>query len=250
MTTTPEVTQAPATIQTDDGPMPTHVAVPAGTPKGGVVVVQEAFGVTAHIQDVARRFAAAGWYAIAPAFFHRQGSPVFSYDDLEPVMPVMATLTSGAITNDVLASFDTLEAAGIPKEKTAIVGFCMGGTIAFYGATLRPIAAAVSFYGGGITEGRFGLPALLDLAPSLAAPWLGLFGDEDPMIPVDDVERLREATAKAPVESELVRYPQAGHGFHCDERPANYVPEAATDAWQRTLGWLERHAGELGPPSR
>lgn len=238
---TSEVTEAPATIQTDDGPMPTHVAVPAGTPKGGVVVIQEAFGVTSHIKDVARRFAAAGWYAIAPALFHRQGSPVLAYDDLESVMPVMATLTSGGITNDVLAAFDNLEAAGIAREKTAIVGFCMGGTIAFYAATLRPIAAAVSFYGGGITEGRFGLPALLDLAPSLAAPWLGLFGDQDQMIPPEDVERLREATATAPVEAEIVRYLEAGHGFHCDERPASYSPDAAKDAWSRTLGWLERH---------
>lgn len=248
MSTTSEVTEAPATIQTDDGPMPTHVAVPAGTPKGGVVVVHEAFGVTTHIEDVTRRFAVAGWYAIAPTLFHRQGSPVLPYGDLEKVKPVMAALTSGSITNDVLASFDDLEAAGIPKQKIAIVGFCMGGTVAFYGATLRPIAAAATFYGGGISEGRFGLPSLVDLSKSLAAPWLGLFGDEDPTIPVDDVERLREAAARAPVETEILRYPQAGHGFHCDERPANYAPDAAKDAWRRTLGWIERHAGKPGAP--
>lgn len=246
----PEVTQAPATIQTDDGPMPAHVAVPAGTPKGGVLLAHEAFGVTAHIEDVARRFAAAGWYAIAPSLFHRQGSPVFSYDDVDQARRAMATLTSGAITNDVLASFDTLAAAGIPRERMAIVGFCMGGTVAFYGATLRPIAAGVTFYGGGIAEGRFGLPALLDLAPSLTAPWLGLFGDDDPTISVSEVDRLGQATAEAPVESEIVRYAGAGHGFHCDARPTSYSPDAAKDAWRRTLGWLERHSAELVPSSR
>lgn len=242
MTTTPGVTDAPATIETKDGPMPAHVAVPAGTPRGAVVVVHEAFGVTHYIQDVARRFAAAGWHAIAPSLFHRVGSPVFSYqDDFEKVMPAMQSLTAEGITTDVLATFGQLESAGIPAERLAIVGFCMGGTVAFYGATLRRIGASVTFYGGGVVEGRWGLPPLVDLAPDLAAPWLGLYGEEDRSIPVEQVERLRQATAGAPVETEVVLYPGAGHGFHCDERPSAYHPVAAADAWRRTIGWLERH---------
>lgn len=245
MSATPQATEA--VIQTADGPMPTHVAVPSGTPKGGVIVVQEAFGVTDHIKDVALRFAAAGWHAVAPALFHRQGSPVLPYDDFEKVMPVMQALTAGGITTDVLATLDQLESAGIPPERIAIVGFCMGGTVAYFGATLRPVGAAVTFYGGGVAEGRFGLPSLIDLAPSLATPWLGLYGDTDASIPVDDVERLREATAKAPVDAEIVRYPDAGHGFHCDARPNAYAPGPAQDAWRRTLAWLERYAGGTPP---
>lgn len=242
MSATAQITDAAATIKTDDGPMPAHVAVPPGTPKGGVVVIQEAFGVTKHIEDVARRFAAAGWHAIAPALFHRQGAPVLPYDDFEKVMPVMQSLTAQGITMDVTATLDQLESAGIPRARIAVVGFCMGGTVAFYAATLRNLGAAVTFYGGGVTEGRFGLPSLVDLAPNLATPWLGLYGDQDQSIPVEQVERLLEAVHAASVETQIVRYPDAGHGFHCDERPAHFAPDAARDAWHRTLAWLDRHA--------
>lgn len=243
MSATPTITDSDATIQTDDGPMPVHVAVPAGTAKGAVVVVQEAFGVTPHIEDVTRRFARAGWYALAPAFFHREGSPVIDYEDVTKAIPVMQTLTPGGITTDLLAAFTNLRSSGYPDERTAVVGFCMGGTLAFYAATLRPLAGAVTFYGGGVAQGRFGLPALIDLAPSLSTPWLGIYGDKDESIPVGEVERLAAAVAAAPVEAEIVRYPEAGHGFHCDDRPAHFAPDAARDAWTRTLGWLEHHAG-------
>jgi carboxymethylenebutenolidase len=229
------------TIATDDGPMPAYVAVPQGTPRGAVVVIQEAFGVTSHIEDVARRFALAGWHAVAPALFHRQGAPVFAYDDFEHVRPTMQTLTAGGITTDVTATFAQLEAAGIPAERIGVVGFCMGGSVALYAATLRRIGAAVSFYGGGVAEGRFGLPSLIELAPQLTAPWLGLYGDLDKGIPVEEVEALRHAAAGSLVETEIVRYADADHGFHCDDRPAVFNPAAAADAWQRTLGWLDRH---------
>lgn len=240
------VTDAPATIQTGDGPMPAHVAVPEGTPKGAVVVVHEAFGVTPHIADVARRFAAAGWHAIAPALFHRQGSPVFDYEDITSALPTVDTLSASGIATDVTATFGQLQAAGIPSERIAIVGFCMGGTIALYGATLRRIGAAVTFYGGGVVDGRWDLPSLVELAPHLAAPWLGLYGDKDQSIPVDQVEKLRTAAAGALVETEVVRYPGAGHGFHCDARPSAFTRKAATDGWRRAVGWIDRHA-VIGP---
>lgn len=241
MTTTPQVTATEATIQTDDGPMPVHVATPRGTPKGAVVVVQEAFGVTSHIQDVAHRLARAGWHAIAPSLFHREGSPVIGYDEIDKAMPVMQTLTAEGLTTDLLATFADLESSGFSADRTGIVGFCMGGSVAFYAATLRPLGASVTFYGGGVATGRFGFPPLVDLAPSLATPWLGLFGDTDQSIPVADVERLRDATGAAPVDTEIVRYPDAGHGFHCDERPGSYSPDAAQDAWRRALEWFEGH---------
>ncbi len=247
MTTTAQVTATEASITTDDGPMPVHVAIPRGTPKGAVVVVQEAFGVTPHIQDVTHRLARVGWHAIAPSLFHREGSPVIGYDELDKAMPVMQTLTAEGLTTDLLATFADVESSGFAPDKTAIVGFCMGGTVAFYAATLRPIGASVTFYGGGVAAGRFGLPSLIDLAPSLATPWLGLYGDTDQSIPVADVERLRQATAAVPIDTEIVRYPDAGHGFHCDERPGSYAPDAARDAWSRALGWLDAHIGGQAP---
>jgi carboxymethylenebutenolidase len=230
------------TIETDDGPMPAYEARPE-SPRGAVVVVQEAFGVTTHIEDIARRLAEAGWLAVAPAFFHRQGSPVLDYDDLAKVMPIMSELTAGGLTTDLAATLDYLGDQGVEPARTGVVGFCMGGTVTFYAATLRPLGAAVTFYGGGLTEGRFGLPALVDQAPSLATPWLGLFGDLDQGIPVADVEQLRQAVLEAPVDTEIVRYADAHHGFNCNDRPAVYNAEAAADAWRRTLEFFDAHMG-------
>jgi carboxymethylenebutenolidase len=235
------ITGAPITIATPDGPMPAFEATPSEGARGGVVVVQEAFGVTSHIEDIARRLADAGWHAVAPAFFHRQGSPVLAYDDFAAVMPIMQELTAEGITVDLTAAFDHLDAAGFPAARAGVVGFCMGGSVTFYAATLRKLGAAVTFYGGGVGEGRFGLPSLIDQAPKLQTPWLGLYGDLDQGIPFSDVERLRDATAAVAVGTEIVRYPDADHGFNCNDRPAVFNPAAAADAWNRTLAWFDRH---------
>lgn len=225
-------------IETAEGPMPSYQAEPDGDARGAVVVVHEAFGVTPHIEDVTQRLASAGYRAVAPGFFHRQGSPVLAYDNLEQVMPLLGSLTADGLRTDMTAALDHL---GMAAERSAVVGFCMGGTITFFAATLRPIAAAVTFYGGGVTEGRFGLPALVDLAPALKTPWLGLFGDQDHSIPVPQVEELRRAASSAGVPTDIVRYADAEHGFHCNDRPAVFNQTAASDAWKRTLDWFDRH---------
>jgi carboxymethylenebutenolidase len=227
-------------LETHDGVMPTFRARPDGTARGAVVVIQEAFGLTEHIGSITERLADAGWYAVAPALFHRQGSPVFGYDDFAAVGPVMGELTAGGITTDLAAAFEHTGSEGFALAHTGTVGFCMGGAVALYAATLRSIGAAVTFYGGGVATGRFGLPSLVELAPTLQAPWLGLYGDLDQAIPVDDVEQLRTAAGRAPVETEIVRYPEAGHGFNCDARDS-FHPASAADAWSRTLAWFDRH---------
>jgi carboxymethylenebutenolidase len=237
-------TSAQITIDTTDGPMPAFEASPEGDPKGGIIVVQEAFGVTEHIEDIARRLADAGWYAVAPAFFHRQGSPVLAYDDLASVMPVMKELSAEGITVDLIAALAHLETAGFPAANAGIVGFCMGGSVTFYAATLRGLGAAVTFYGGGVGEGRFGLPSLVEQAPKLQTPWLGLYGDLDQGIPSADVEQLRKAVAEVTVPTEIIRYADADHGFNCTDRPAVFNPAAAADAWGRTLEWFDRYVGE------
>jgi carboxymethylenebutenolidase len=116
----------------------------------------------------------------------------------------------------------------------------MGGTVALHAATAFPLGAAVSFYGGGVAEGRFGMAPLVEQAPHLQAPWLGLYGDLDHGIPVDQVEALRAAAATAPVATDLVRYAEADHGFNCDARDSYHAASAA-DAWSRTLAWFDRH---------
>jgi carboxymethylenebutenolidase len=234
-------TTAQITIETADGAMPAHAASPDGSPRGGILVVQEAFGVTAHIEGVADRLADAGWYAIAPAFFHRQGSPVLAYDDFESVMPVMGELSAEGLAVDVAAAFDHLERTGLARSQIGAVGFCMGGSVTFFAATSRAVGAAVTFYGGGVDQGRFGLPSLVEQAPNLKTPWLGLYGDVDKGIPIEEVEHLREAVSGAPVATEIVRYADADHGFNCNDRPSVFNPTAAADAWERTLAWFDTH---------
>jgi len=147
----------------------------------------------------------------------------------------------------VRAALDHLRAAGWADRQIGIVGFCMGGRVTFLVAGHEALGAAVGFYGGGIVTGRTeGMPALLDLVPDLRTPWLGLFGDADPSIPVEDVERVRDAlNTGADVDTSIVRYPDAEHGFHCDARDA-YHEASATDAWRRTLEWLDTHLAPAG----
>jgi carboxymethylenebutenolidase len=219
---------------------PLSVHEPDSAAKGGLLVIQEAFGVNEHIEDVCRRFAAEGWLAVAPHLFHRTGDPKLGYDDLGPVMPHMKALTADGILADVDAGIAHVEAAGFPSNGIGVVGFCMGGTVTLVTAARRHVGAGVTFYGGGVAEGRFGFGPLVEEAKDLRAPWLGLFGDEDAGIPVEQVEALRVAAASSGQATEVVRYPDAGHGFHCDRRDS-YHEASAKDAWQRTLDWFERY---------
>ncbi len=229
------------TLDTPDGPMPAYQAAPDKEARGGVVVIQEAFGVTSHIEDICRRLAASGWSAVAPALFHRQGSPVLRYDDFDSVRPIMAALEAPGIRTDVDAAFAHLASSGFGAERSAIVGFCMGGGVTFHTAVDRRVGAAADFYGGGVAEGRFGYPPQLERASSLQTPLLGLYGDLDQSIPVDQVESLRRALGDAKVPTEIVRYADAGHGFNCDDRPEAFNPAAASSAWERTLAWFDDH---------
>jgi carboxymethylenebutenolidase len=228
-------------LSTPDGPMRVFCATPDAAPRGGIVVVQEAFGLNAHMEDVARRFAGAGYLAVVPELFHRSEDPgPFPYDDFAAVIPAMGALTDDVMLADIDTTLALVADRGIPPERTGIVGFCMGGRVSFLVAARRGLGAAVGFYGGGIVTSRFPMfPALVDEAATLQTPWLGLFGDRDGSIPVDDVEALRAALVDAPVDTEVVRYPDAEHGFFCDLRPS-YSPDAAADAWPRTLTWFER----------
>jgi len=228
-------------LPTPDGDMPAYQARPDGEAVGGVLVVQEAFGLNDHIQSICRRLADAGYLAVAPAFFHRSGgSPVFDYGDMESLRPVMMALTAEGIRADVETTLVHLASQGFSGTQVAVVGFCMGGSVALVAAVDHQLGAAVTFYGGGVSQGRFGFEPLAELAPHLATPWLGLFGDLDQGIPTDDVEALRAAAATAPVETGVVRYPEAGHGFNCDQRESYHEP-SASDAWTRTLAWFGQH---------
>jgi len=241
--TTPLVTRF-VELETADGPMSCYEAVPAAGASGrGAIVIQEAFGVNDHIQDVTRRLAAEGYHALAPSVFHRTaGATSFSYDRFDPVKEHMVAMTDDGILQDVDAVRRHLEEAGLGDDRTGIIGFCMGGRVSFLVAARRRLAAAVGFYGGGIVKTRFGpTPALIGEIPTMATPWLGLFGDLDTGIPVEDVEELRSLLERdATVDWDIVRYPDAGHGFNCDQRPLYHEP-SARDAWRRALQWFDAH---------
>ncbi len=225
-------------------PMDLYEVEPERTSRGAVIVVQEAFGITDHIKDVCQRFAGAGYRAVAPHVFHRSGDPVLGYDEMDKVIPHIMELKADDLLADLDATIAHLGKAGFEPARIGIVGFCMGGSVVFLASARRVLGAGVTFYGGGVSQGRFGMPPLLELAAELRTPWLGLFGDSDQSIPVDDVEALRAAVAAAPVAAEIVRYPDADHGFHCDAR-SSYHEASAKDGWRRTLEWLDAHlAGE------
>ena len=231
-------------VSTPDGPMRCYEAVPDGEARGAVVVIQEAFGVNPHIEDITRRVAEAGYHAVAPDMFHRTGGAVVDYGDFGAVIEHFIGIGSDeSIMADVDAALDYLRGVGFTDRRIGIVGFCFGGRVTFLVASQRALGAAAGFYGGGIVTARFPqFPALIDRVPNLATPWLGLFGDRDESIPVDDVEQLRKALTDAPVATDVVRYAGAEHGFNCDARPS-YDADAAADAWGRTLDWFARHLG-------
>ncbi len=230
------------TLTTADGPMRLYEATPDGPAKGAVIVVMEAFGVNDHIEDVARRAAAAGYHAVAPDFFHRAGGGVAAYDDFGTVMAKFQGMSDEGILVDVDAALEHLRAKGFADGAIGITGFCFGGRVTFLVSARRALGAGVTFYGGGIVKpGGLPFPSLIDDAAMLQTPWLGLFGDLDKGIPVEDVEQLRTEAAKSSVANEVVRYAEADHGFHCDDRPAVFDAAAASDAWKRATAWFDTH---------
>jgi len=213
--------------------VPAYVAEPAGTPKGGVVVVQEIFGVNAHIRAVADGYAAAGYLAVAPATFQRVKPDVemgYSDDDMKNgfgLKTAVEALPAPGVMQDLQAAVDYAGKAG----KVGIVGYCWGGLLTWRAAEqLTGLAAAVPYYGGGMTTPE-------EAARRPKVPVLAHFGDQDHWIPLDTVEAFR----KAHPEVEVHVY-AANHGFNCDMRGA-YDAAAAKLARERTLAFFAKHVG-------
>lgn len=201
------------------------LAEPEGTPRGGVVVAQEIFGVNEHIRSIAERFAAEGYTAIAPAFFdHVESGVELGYDaeSQQRGVELMSRISFDRAVEDVGSAAQSIASAG----RIACVGFCWGGTVAFLAAT-RLAMPAVSFYGS--RNVRF-------LDEPLQAPAQFHFGAHDHSIPPAAIQRHRDEVADAVIHV----YPDAGHGFNCDLR-ASYHADSAALAWQRTLDFLARH---------
>ena len=198
-----------------------YVAEPKGKAKGGIVVVQEIFGVTGHIRRVADQYAAHGYKVIAPAMFDRvQRNVELDYKDIEKGRALMLELKWPGTLADVSAAMSAVRDAG----RVAVVGYCWGGTVAHVVASELRLAAAVSYYGGGVAK-------QLDKTPRCKVMYH--FGDQDHAISMPDVERIKQANPKAVVHV----YAGAGHGFNCDER-ASFSPKDAKVAFERSLSFL------------
>lgn len=237
-TTTSDLVADWLTLETSDGPMRLYRVRPRtanGTP-AAVIVLQEAFGVNEHIQDVTRRVAAQGYLALAPDLFHRSGVETVAYTDRDTAMSLIGELGAEAVIKDVSAVVSYLnDVENIAVDNTAIIGFCFGGRAAFSAATALPVAATVVFYGPGIVSGPH---AVLDRIANVSGPVLMLVGDADPTIPEGDLAAIQNAARRANVDLRLEIFDGAGHAFHCDARPAQYVQEAASTAWQDTVEFL------------
>ena len=225
--------------------VPAYRATPKGTTGAPVVlVVQEIFGVHEHIADVCRRFAKAGYYAIAPELYARQGDAK-SYTEIPKLLTeVVAKVPDAQVLGDLDGALAFAAASGANSIRAGITGFCWGGRIVWLYAATAKVKAGVAWYGRLVGEASELTPKQpVDITLQLQAPVLGLYGGRDQGIPVESVDKMKAALAQGSVAakaSEFVIYPEAGHAFNADYR-ASYVASAAEDGWKRTLAWFKDH---------
>ena len=225
--------------------MPAYRSAPAGKSDLPVVlVISEIFGVHEYIADVTHRLAQAGYMAIAPELFVRQGDPS-EYGELAKLQSeIIAKVPDAQVMSDLDATVAWASRNGGNAQKLAITGFCWGGRITWLYAAHQPqLKAGVAWYGRLVGNTTAQTPAHpLALASQLKAPVLGLYGAADTGIPLDTVEKMKAALALGPgaaKSSEFVVYPDAPHAFHADYR-SSYRKAAADDGWQRMLSWFKK----------
>jgi carboxymethylenebutenolidase len=232
-------------IPTSDGPIPAYRAMPAtGNSFPVVLVVQEIFGVHEYIRDICRRFAKLGHLAVAPELFARQGD-VSKMSDINDILSkVVSKVPDAQVMSDLDATVAWADKSSKGNaRKLAITGFCWGGRIVWLYAAHNPrLKAGVAWYGRLVGRANELQPKYpIDVAASLKAPVLGLYGGEDSGIPLDTVEQMRKALKAQASPSEIIVYPNTPHGFHADYRPS-YRKEQAEDGWKRLQEWFKKHS--------
>jgi carboxymethylenebutenolidase len=208
-----------------------YLSTPDSGAGPGVVVIQEWWGLNSHIRDVADRFAAEGFVALAPDLYHGRIAR-----EPDEAGKLMMALNIDTAAKDLRAAVEyLLGEGGAVGDRVGVVGFCMGGMLALYAGTVAPdqVGAVVDFYGGH--------PNVRPDWSNLQAPVLGLFGEKDGFVNAEAVRAVDEALTAAGKAHELHTYPDADHAFFNDERPEVYKPDAAADAWQRTLRFFRQH---------
>lgn len=229
-------------IKAADREVPAYRAHPAsGNNWPLVLVISEIFGLHAYIEDVVRRFAQAGYYAIAPDYFVRTGDPVSMTDFKLLIDTIVAPTPDAQVLGDSRAALVFAASEGASPTRLGVTGFCWGGRQTWlHIAALPQLKAGVAWYGklkGEPTARQPHNP--IELAPRLTRPVLGLYGEKDQGIPLETVEDMRAALKAAGNPGEIIVYPGAPHGFHADYRPS-YQPEAAKAGWTACLAWFKR----------
>lgn len=215
-----------------------YLAAPVGDgPFPGVIVIQEIFGVNAHIRDVTERIAREGYVAIAPAIYQRT-APGFEVGYTNEAMAegrkYKEQTTAAELLSDIQATIATLQAnPKVMGDRFGTIGFCFGGHVVYLAATLPAIVATASFYGAGIaTLTPGGGPPTVSRTHEIQGTLYAFFGTEDPLIPNDQTDEIEAALQQCQVDHQVFRYEGATHGFFCDQRDS-YNPEAAADAWEK-----------------
>jgi carboxymethylenebutenolidase len=239
-----EITSAYVQLSVNDG---TAMRAWVARPKEegaypGLLVFQEAFGVNAHIRDIAGRFAREGFVAVAPELFHRTGAGFDGrYDDFPSAVPHMKALNDASMGADLRAAHDWVRGSIGAELPIFAIGYCMGGRAAFLAALTLPLAGAISYYGGGIAPNATN-PGLLGRASGIQAPLLLFWGGRDKHIPPEQVRAVTDALRATGRNFVNVEISNADHAFFCDAR-ASYSPAAALLAWPLTLAFLRARSG-------
>lgn len=227
------------TLDVDGSPMSAYVAMPAAEGQyPGVLVFMEIFGINSHIQDVTERLAREGYVALAPDYYHRVAPNLklgYTKADIEEGRKYKDVVTQAELLKDAEVAIAWLQQQPQvdPKEKMGTIGFCFGGYVAFLVATLPQVAVTASFYGAGIAQDMPNKEEPpVDKSEEIPGYMLCFFGDKDESIPQEDIQMIENSLEMARVPHKVIVYPDADHGFFCDQRPS-YNPEAAFDAWQQ-----------------
>ena len=231
-------------IPVEGGAIPAYRAMPAsGGPFPTVLVVHEIFGVHEHIKDICRRLAKLGYFAVAPLLFSREGDVSSMADTQQIIAKVVAKVPDKQVASDLDATVAWAKSTGkADTTKLGITGFCWGGRqVWLYAAHNPSLKAGVAWYGPLESPKADIRPQNpIDLANQINVPILGLYGGKDMGITAAQIEQMRAALKAAGKPSEIVIYPDAGHGFNADYRPS-YNQQAAKEGWKRMQEWFKAH---------